>query len=231
MGLKESGLRGSLRNVSVGIDAIPESGLLHDYNVLDQSGSQGNIVSTFTDSAGSNDLSGNGTYQESQINGRDTILMDGVEDVFSGEPANFGPGNEYTYAGVCQFSSVDSGAAIFGNRGDEWAILSLEGTTEFEADHPGVTSPTGGTPDTSAFRYVMTYDGSDSYLDINGTTVINGVSQGFGSFSSENLQLAGNGNGSSLANVHLGRHLFYDEFYDATGRTEIDDALASEWGF
>ena len=30
MGLKESGLRGSLRNVSVGIDAIPDSGLLHD---------------------------------------------------------------------------------------------------------------------------------------------------------------------------------------------------------
>ena len=35
MGLKESGLRGSLRNVSVGIDAIPDVVLLPDENDLD----------------------------------------------------------------------------------------------------------------------------------------------------------------------------------------------------
>ena len=38
MGLKESGLRGSLRNVSVGIDAIPDRGIVHEWQTSEGSG-------------------------------------------------------------------------------------------------------------------------------------------------------------------------------------------------
>ena len=50
MGLKESGLRGSLRNVSVGIDAIPDSGGDHEYHFADDAST------TIVDQVGDEDL-------------------------------------------------------------------------------------------------------------------------------------------------------------------------------
>ena len=75
MGLKESGLRGSLRNVSVGIDAIPDS-VVNQY--LGNSFSQGD--SGWTDEASSADISLTGDLQEGTIGSGDAIVSDGVDD-------------------------------------------------------------------------------------------------------------------------------------------------------
>ena len=80
MGLKESGLRGSLRNVSVGIDAIPDEEDLHaryDFREYDA-----------TSTSDFDDLSGNGrdlingsiTDVSESINGNQAANLDGSGD-------------------------------------------------------------------------------------------------------------------------------------------------------
>ena len=75
MGLKEPGLRGSLRNVSVGIDAIPDS-VETQYEYEDDSDSAVAI-----DSIGSNDADINGpTYDSDAARGSFALLHDGEGD-------------------------------------------------------------------------------------------------------------------------------------------------------
>ena len=84
MGLKESGLRGSLRNVSVGIDAIPDSEDLHaHYDFSEYSSSQ---TSNFEDLSGNGHDLVNGSITDvtASINGVQAGNFDGDDDgVFS----------------------------------------------------------------------------------------------------------------------------------------------------
>ena len=77
MGLKESGLRGSLRNVSVGIDAIPDTKNLHaEYAAFDLGLNDGEAVETWRDSFADNDLTGSGdvpTFNANEINGEPAV--------------------------------------------------------------------------------------------------------------------------------------------------------------
>ena len=76
MGLKESGLRGSLRNVSVGIDAIPDSEDLHYGWLMDEG-----TGSTFTDYAQDEEASlSGGTWIDGDWPGNWAIEFDGAGD-------------------------------------------------------------------------------------------------------------------------------------------------------
>ena len=71
MGLKESGLRGSLRNVSVGIDAIPDSAV---WQVVAE-----DFGDSWSDQVGDADLDVDG-LSESTMDGADSIFGDGNSD-------------------------------------------------------------------------------------------------------------------------------------------------------
>ena len=78
MGLKESGLRGSLRNVSVGISAIPDSAIAQ----FDPRSESVGTPETLTDSSGNNnDATNNGIEVVSDgINGNQSFYLDGESD-------------------------------------------------------------------------------------------------------------------------------------------------------
>ena len=77
MGLKESGLRGSLRNVSVGIDAIPDSVVTrHDSTEEPEIGS----ITTAEDVVAEFDLTGSCEVIDDGINGLRTYRLDGSND-------------------------------------------------------------------------------------------------------------------------------------------------------
>ena len=78
MGLKESGLRGSLRNVSVGIDAIPDT-LEVQYDPSQQSLLDDDDVPTRVDQVGSRDATGSGTYKTEVQNGEPVVRYDGSQ--------------------------------------------------------------------------------------------------------------------------------------------------------
>ena len=76
MGLKESGLRGSFRNVSVGIDAIPDTVVAQYDPVTFSTGD-----SIWSDDVGDNDATLEGDLQESIFSdGSESIEGDGVDD-------------------------------------------------------------------------------------------------------------------------------------------------------
>ena len=94
MGLKESGLRGSLRNVSVGIDAIPDSVVYHPV-VSEAALSEGDPISSIPDLVADDDWSavGSPTYRADEINGEDVAELDGIDDGFVSDAA----GSDFTF--------------------------------------------------------------------------------------------------------------------------------------
>ena len=120
MGLKEPGLRGSLRNVSVGIDAIPDSAI-HQWAFDEGSGS------TATDSAGDNDLSISGaSWVSNGFEGGFALDFDGTDDNATGSFISQLTGdNEFSFAFTVDLDNSSKGS---------------EGTTEqviYNADEDG----------------------------------------------------------------------------------------------
>ena len=115
MGLKESGLRGSLRNVSVGIDAIPDSVELQ-YSATTFSNSD----SVWADDAGNVDMNINGDPQKATLSdGSESISSDGSND--SGEiemPSTLeGSGlTEFSFEFVIEHTDTNDPVAVTGSR-------------------------------------------------------------------------------------------------------------------
>ena len=228
MGLKESGLRGSLRNVSVGIDAIPDRGLIRDYDARSLTGfSNDDSVSTFADNQGNEDLSGTGTFKSEGINGLPAVESAGDEE-YTGDSHNFGENLEYTLAGVAQIQTVADGAIQTNGPDERVRLRVVDDGSNFEVDHPGSADDGKfGNPDTNPFRYVISFDGSTVFADIDGTNLLE---EDFGTDDgrANDYSLGGDSGGLEI-DILLGRHLSYSEFYDADGRSEIDSALKSHY--
>ena len=88
MGLKESGLRGSLRNVSVGIDAIPDSAVLR-YDPSQLSLTDGDNVATRTDQISAINADGSATFKSNIYNGENAVRYDGSSDTHTVPASEF----------------------------------------------------------------------------------------------------------------------------------------------
>ena len=80
MGLKESGLRGSLRSVSTGVSAIPDE-LANSWDAAEAQTDNGDITS-IPDQLGDTDLTPVGSPTVGDLNGVQTALLDGSNDAF-----------------------------------------------------------------------------------------------------------------------------------------------------
>ena len=99
MGLKESGLRGSLRNVSVGIDAIPDSGGTHQWNKDEGDGSEvadgiGSLDGTINGASWASDAGAGGFYL-------DYDSTDDYVEILTGTYSDF---NHFTESGEGTFA-------------------------------------------------------------------------------------------------------------------------------
>ena len=210
---------------------IPDSGLLHDYNALEES-----TTSTFEDRVGSNDLSANGdpTLISDGINGKQTIRLDGVDDSYVGDGIT--QNGDYTTAGVIDFRETDNNQNILRNAGSSgyrFEGRASDGDDTWDWTANGIAVHRGsGVEHANPEIFVASYnDSSDNLiLDINDIEVINTSANFDDVSSSDNIQVGEVGD-VDFTEVDLGRLLFYEEFNDDEGRSEIHDALASEWGF
>ena len=231
MGLKESGLRGSLRNVSVGIDAIPDSGLDHEYDLREESFSDQDTLSSLTDRTGSNNLSASGdpTAEIDGINGNQSVLLDGVDDEFSGGVHNLGSEDEYTVAFVFEMESFDTEASEYlVDNGGSYAF-NQDDSNEWQAVHLGIAAISGGSSDTDPHIAVIAYDGDNWILEIDGVEVASDSGVNIDSPSGDLIW--GARSSGDNANVRLGHMLHYSQFYDGSGRSDIYNGLSSDWGF
>lgn len=116
MGLKEAGLRGSLRNVSTGVGAIPDVGIEHQWNPNELSATTDDLITSFPAEIGAVDLSGGSPrYDASFIGTTAGLDYDGTDDKLDASDTNlYDPGTgPRTYFFVVQHSSPTSDERLF----------------------------------------------------------------------------------------------------------------------
>jgi hypothetical protein len=143
MGFKEAGLRGSLRNVSVGV-GIPDSGLFQ-VNAQNLSGyNDADTVSTWPDEVAGNDASATGdpVYRASAINGYPAVELDGTDDYFAASVGTYT--QPYTIFTVLNprtdddnqvVVSAENDGGVVQYNGSNWLNFSgttLDGSTTFD---------------------------------------------------------------------------------------------------
>ena len=81
MGLKESGLRGSLRSVSTGVGAIPDS-VEYYFDAKNIDATDSDTVQNWEDEVTGQSVTGEATYRDDGINGNAALKFDGNDDSF-----------------------------------------------------------------------------------------------------------------------------------------------------
>ena len=176
MGLKESGLRGSLRNVSVGIDAIPEIGLDREYYVAAQNGfSDDDPITTVEASSGGVDLSGEATYRVEGVAANDAIEYQSNESHSADSlPLNDGY-TAFVVFELRELSFAENRTQIVQNAGSNIGVQFTvrDDSDQLEIVHPGGGgSEQGGSVDTDPHIGVIRDDGNETKLRLDGSDVI-----------------------------------------------------------
>lgn len=173
MALKESGLRGSLRNVSTGVGGTDSAILQNDID--EGSGT------TAADSIGSNDLSinGPGWSSDSSLVGNYGLSFDQTDDsaTYSTTDSRFSRTETWSYAITLKKSSATSSAQtivahVFGTNSDDlWGIDIDNNGTIRSGVYDGssyFTAASGSEPSAPyTARILVRYDGSDIDLFVN----------------------------------------------------------------
>ena len=223
MGLKESGLRGSLRNVSVGIDAIPDS-VVSRWQFNDDSD-----TSIAIDSEGANDGDITGaTYTTNAIEGSHALeYTDGTDEVSLGNITD----SEDAIGTIGCWVNADSFSAddiIFETNGYRFGIgherVGSNGIEGRAFDGSSSVEVTSGVSTTNDWLHTaLTWNGSEIELYIDGS------SQGTASISSIEITTANDMIGQSDSEDERaidGR--IDDAFYSdvAMGESEINDMIS-----
>ncbi len=218
--------------------AIPDSGLLHDYNAPALSLSDGASVDSWGDSEASRDLTavGGPTYDADAINGVAGVSVDGVDDeLWDGGGATTLTQPLYIFT---VFEAVpDDLDFLVGS--DEAENLGSNGSRFGQI----VTGPNAGIPegyridagspfdagssDQNPHIYGGLYDGTNSEIRIDGSSL------GTGDAGTNDLTtiVLGSLGGQNYVEAKIGRVLFYDATQvDSQQVTEIEQGLADQFG-
>ena len=158
--------------------AIPDLGMDHEYHAT----TIDDITDVWSDQVGDINLSPENSPSLSDINGKQAVLYnsDNNEAHESIDSAwQFSENSEYTYAVVIdEFQDSDGIIFTAGNaENDNGVRVEYRGSDYRPSFHSGVDSgPSGGDGDVQPVILVGSYDGSDIYFDLNGSTALDGVS-------------------------------------------------------
>lgn len=232
MGLNDGGLRaGGLRNLSTGLSpgtTIPDSGLEHDYDATALSASDGSSISTFTDQQGSLDLTGNGVYRTSGINGNPSIETDGDDDKFDAAGSTFAqPNHIFMVAQALNPNELSEQSKFFSTAtGSNAHLFGPDGSGSWGA-YSGAEIA-GGSTDTNPHVFTVLFDGANSYVRVDGTEVASGD---IGGLDLVPLALGYRYNGNDqFINAQFGRLLHYSGTKGSSEEQDIELALADQFG-
>ena len=246
MGLKESGLRGSLRNVSVGIDAIPDSVVLQYFATEVNGGS-----STWPDDVETQDMGLTGGETDATLSdGSESLEFDGAND--TGDipvPSNFDEDgmHEWTLEIAFEFDFTGDNEDLINTRESDGQQFLLspnrdennatddgnmgfrfdDGTDRFRfsfQDNPNLND--GNRHDLTLIMNDMTRNDATLILDGDEKSITTNETEGPDSWSAWSLpfQIAARNNDGSIDRhmpVEIGAMRWHDEAIE--GQT-IDDA-------
>jgi len=216
---------GGARSGIVGVgDAIPDSGLLHEYDATSLSATDGGTISTFFDGAGSADLSATGapTYQANALNGNPVVRYDGTDDFHHGDFTTavsqpievFFVGQLLTLKQSRLFDGNADEGFFANNNTDDWAMFSG-------------TLLTDGPSDTNPHIFTIRFDGANSQIRIDGIDQITGDA---GVTNITGFTIGAKPDGTVPTNQNVGEVRQHDPTVGGYSRTEIESALSEKWG-
>ena len=232
MGLKESGLRGSLLSVSTGVRAIPDSGLARDYDARNISASADDSITTWPEDNENEDASGSGTYKEDfGPDNLPSVLLDGSNDGFVANPVTT---ETQTIAVVYQFEDDGFDHLVGNHEADENGIhVRTDGSSEIRITHDGEANVgTGENWDANANILIVAHNADDdtTVVDLNNSEINRHTTNVIQPGNNAELNIGVRESGDERSNVRVSHVRHYDSYYDDEDRTELHDALASEWG-
>ena len=210
------------------VDAIPDSEALHaHFDMQEQPESDSETIDTLIDQSGNgNDAQavGSPTMDDDGFNGLPTAILDGVDDAWNRDPSDFETLEQpfSAYAVVEMDGSLSSNNPIWDDRRVDHNIMRWDGSNwMLYAD-----SSLDGASDSDANRITGIFDGSDSLIDVDGTTD------------------TGNPSTNDLGGLSIGRRdneedffdgrfcelLLYDTKHDSATRSDVHDYLDNRWG-
>ena len=232
MGLKESGLRGSLRNVSVGIDAIPDSEDLHaHYDATTISASDGDSISTWSDQTDNDhDLTAGAEpiYKTDILNGNPIVRFDGVDDFLNVSFSEQSQPN--TIFVVFQLNSVESSRnnhIIDANTGNNQAFFTDDSNDQnyqlFAGNRIG-----GNTQSAPPETYIASnlFNETSSEFRLNGTTDSTGD---VGINNLDGITVGAQGGGDNNTEVDIGEILVYPSDKSQIFN-DVESYLNDKWG-
>ena len=164
MGLKESGLRGSLRNVSVGINAIPDTeAIKYRYN-----GEEGLTDSEWMDQAENEDL----FFENDPDVGEDSVTFDG-NDQNARHEQSVPVSMPFEIWLVAEMSSEEDGN-IFGGRESSGTFTTTFSVNDGNWGMFHGESISGSSVDTNLNIFRTVWDSNDSALEINESVDVTG---------------------------------------------------------
>lgn len=151
-------------SAGLGGTAIPDSGLLHDYEGSNFDGT------TWTDQEGTADLTAVGGPTSDTFNGEPAVFVDGTDDGFDSGLSEVQPLIYFfvispSGSGIERLFSTPSTEANFFAQ-QEWGNRFTMAAPNFPKGTPG--------PSTGQFIYTYSFDGANSYFERNDTTIISG---------------------------------------------------------
>lgn len=225
MGLKTGGLRGSLRNVSTGVPAIPDSDLLHELHDARELGlSDGSSVSTFPDESGNGfDLTAGTapTFKTGVINSEPIVRFDGVDDYLDNSFTQLSDPVVWGFVFIDQDSTT--GAVGFLDANTTNGAQVQAGRSDY-AIYAGDSVVEGGTATTNPRICTIRWDGPNSVVRLDGTQVITGDP---GASAIDGITMGAQGNQNGFHPIDVGLYGVWDG--DASLRY-IETYLEVEYG-
>jgi len=218
-GLKQGGLRGSLRNLNSTGPDIPDSAVTQ-WDFSEASG-----TSSVADSIGSSDLSGSYTGPTATINGVQAGRFDGDDDYLVDTTLSITQPFEIYL--VFRFDPFDSSSReyLFDGEGD--FTTQLQKTTSPAWQIFAGSSSTGGSTDGNNHIVSAIFDGANSGVRVDGSRQFT-VDVGANDLSG--FTLAARGNQSAFGNIVVGDVIVFDSTLTETERDKTDSILADKWG-
>ena len=211
-------------------DAIPENGLVHQYDATELSLTGGDPVSEWPDIAGTTELtqtteSDQPTYESSGLNGNPSVRFPGDTEFLEATfPVTYTQPNTVFLA--LEVVALETGH-IMDSAGTGDRHIFVAATDERLRMWSGDWIEAAGEATTDDFVLSGIFDSPDSELRRDSNTVASGDT---GGLDWDSIYLGRHNTDEDYVNIRVGELLIYDRRLDASEMSDVESYLADKWG-
>jgi len=209
---------------------IPDSGnLRNNYDLREVAVANGNQITSISDQAGTDGLSGNAAMDTGGINNQNTAVHDGADDNFVTTFAS-SVSQPYEFFIICRLRDLNDNYGLIDGDNRAEGYLRVNGS-QWQL-YAGGTGQSGGTADTNVHIFNLRFDdaNSDTALVVDGGSPDIGPLTGAGTASRGGHTIASLGDGAQDAALDWGQMVFFNDKLSSSERNEWGNYLAYEWG-